>query len=195
MTYLSQALVPRTEALHAGCVDGYAWHRAIWEAFSDRPDADRDFLFRVDPDGSSFRVLLLSVHKPAALLWMTWLTKVVAPAFLDHATYRFQLRANPTMRRSSDGRRLGIYTEDRLRAWMQRKAGENGFSIPDDALVVGAPIDETFVRNGTRGKHVAIDFTGVLAVEERDRFRNAFAHGIGAAKSFGFGLLMLQPLN
>lgn len=195
MTYLSQALTPATDALHAGCVDGYAWHRAIWAAFPDRPDADRDFLFRVDPDGSSFRVLLLSTLKPTALQWLAWQTKAVAPAFLDHAAYRFQLRANPTMRRSSDHRRLGIYGEDRLRAWMQRKAGENGFRIPDGALTMGTPVDETFVRGGTRGKHVAIDFTGVLEVADRDRFRNAFAHGIGAAKSFGFGMLMLQPLT
>ena len=195
MTYLSQALPPRMDALHAGCVDGYAWHRAIWEAFPGRPDADRDFLFRVDSDGNSFQVLLLSSQKPTALPWLTWQTKVVAPSFLDHAAYRFQLRANPTMRRSSDGRRLGIYTEDRLRAWLLRKAGQNGFNIPEDVLVVGAPVDETFVRNGTRGKHVAIDFTGVLEVVDRELFRNAFAHGIGAAKSFGFGLLMLQPLT
>lgn len=194
MTYLSQTLIPQADALHAGCVDGYAWHRAIWETFPDRPDADRDFLFRVDPANRAFRVLLLSSAKPAPLPWLTWQTKAVSPAFLEHAAYRFQLKANPTMRRSSDGRRLGIYDETRLRDWMVRKAGENGFRLADD-LVVGAPMDEIFVRHGARGKHVAIDFTGVLEVADRDRFQAAFTHGIGAAKSFGFGLLMLQPLT
>jgi hypothetical protein len=72
----------------------------------------------------------------------------VADSFLQHDQYAFQLKANPTMRRCEDRRRLGIYAEDRLTEWIQGKAGQNGFAVNAESLVVGAPMDEVFVRDG-----------------------------------------------
>jgi CRISPR system Cascade subunit CasE len=195
MSFLSQALVSTTDALRESLSDGYRWHRAIWGAFPDRPEAKRDFLFRVDHGGASIRVLVLSPRMPASLPWLTWRMKEILPGFLGHAAYRFQCRANPTMRRCADRRRLGIYGEDRLLAWMERKAELSGFRIHGGTLSCTAPTDEVFLRNGRPGKHVAVDFAGVLDVVERQRFLQTFEKGIGAAKSFGFGLLMLEPLD
>ena len=195
MSYLSQAMIPAPLALNARLTDGYAWHCAIWEAFPDRPDDVRDFLFRVDPRGNAFRVLLLSGLKPAPTPVLTWQTKSVAPGFLEHETYRFQLKANPTFRRKEDRRRLAIYDEARLMAWMERKAKASGFVIKPGTLTVSAPIDETCKKDGHIVKHVAVDFTGVLRVTDRSRFTTSFNTGIGSAKGFGFGLLMLQPLH
>jgi CRISPR-associated protein Cas6/Cse3/CasE subtype I-E len=62
-------------------------------------------------------------------------------------------------------------------------------------VTIGAPIDEHFTRNGKRGKHVSVDFQGILNVTNQDRFKKAFCKGIGSAKAFGFGLLMLQPIS
>ena len=193
MRYLSQATVPVPSALHAGITDGYTWHKAIWDSFPGRPDADRDFLFRVDRRGEHVRILVLSADPPMPTGLLKWQTKEVADGFLAHDAYRFQLKANPTMRRSSDKRRLAIFDEDRLKAWIDRKAQVGGFSM--ESLVVGAPVAEVFVKHGKRGKHVAVEYEGVLRVVDRDAFVETFQNGIGAAKGFGFGLLMLQPIH
>lgn len=195
MRYLSQATLSPEAALQAGLTDGYAWHNAIWGAFPGRPDDARDFLFRADRLDGGFRVLLLSEHKPESAAPLVWKTKEVGAAFLQHAVYRFQLRVNPTMRRSADKRRLALTDETKLRAWLARKAEAAGFAVAPEALAVGAPIDETFIKAGRRGKHVAVDFQGDLRVTDRDRFTQAFTTGIGSAKGFGYGLLMLQPLH
>ena len=195
MNHLSQAIVPFALAADAKLTDGYAWHQAIWQAFPGRADDARDFLFRVDRRKEGFRVLLLSAYAPEATDVLAWQTKAVGPSFLTHDFYRFQLKANPTMRRSADKRRLAIYDETRLRDWIKRKASTGGFALVDDLLDIGAPVDESFVKDGRRGKHVAVDFAGVLRVTDRSRFTTSFNTGIGSAKGFGFGLLMLQPLN
>ena len=195
MSYLSQALIPYASALDAKLTDGYAWHAAIWQAFPGRPDDARDFLFRTDRRADGFRVLLLSEHQPAPTAAFVWQTKEVSPSFLAHAAYRFQLKANPTMRRSADGKRRAIFDETKLRAWLTRKAESAGFAVDADSLEVGAPMDETFVRDGQRGKHVAVDFAGVLHVTDRTRFIQCFNTGIGSAKGFGYGLLTLQPIH
>ena len=195
MSHLSQAFVPFAAAADARLTDGYAWHQAIWQAFPGRADDARDFLFRVDRRKEGFRVLLLSAYAPEATDVLAWQTKAVGPSFLTHDFYRFQLKANPTMRRSADKRRLAIYDETRLRDWIKRKASTGGFALVDDLLDIGAPVDESFVKDGRRGKHVAVDFAGVLRVTDRSRFTTSFNTGIGSAKGFGFGLLMLQPLH
>lgn len=195
MRYLSQAMLPHTAALQARLTDGYAWHTAIWQAFPGRPDDARDFLFRTDSLEGGFRVLLLSEHKPLPTEGFAWQTKAVSDAFLQHAAYRFQLKANPTMRRSEDHRRLAIDDETNLRAWLVRKAEAAGCAVDSDTLEVGAAMDETFVKDGRRGKHVAVDFAGLLHVTDREHFIQTFHTGIGSAKGFGYGLLMLQPIH
>jgi CRISPR system Cascade subunit CasE len=195
LSYLTRIAIDKTQAARHHFVDGYAWHQALWRAFPGCDGAPREFLFRVDDAARHFRVLLLSPELPVLQQWGRWETKRVADTFLEHDSYRFQLKANPTMRRSSDRRRLAIYQEDRLREWLERKAMDSGFEPIENTLVVGAPTDETFVRNGRRGKHVAVDFAGALRVTGREAFRDAFTKGIGSAKAFGFGLLMLQPVS
>ncbi len=193
MKYLTRIRIGKTQAARAKLSDSYAWHTALWTAFPSRDGHMRGFLFRVDDRRTCFEALLLSEDEPVAPQWGTWEPKQIAPSFLDHNAYRFQLRANPTMRRSSDRRRLGIYAEPRLREWMLRKAEGGGFRIADGTLGIGAPIDDTFIRSGRRGKHVAVDFSGALTVIDRETFRHAFGRGIGSAKAFGFGMLMLVP--
>lgn len=195
MNYLSQTTIPYAVALNAKLIDGYAWHNAVWGSFPGKPDNNREFLFRVDKRQDWCRVLLLSMDEPSSTDILAWRIRKIASDFLEHDVYRFQLKANPTMRRSADRRRLAIYDDARLREWLDRKACDSGFEIDADSLDVGTPIDEAFVKNGRRGKHAAVDFSGVLHVTDRTLFSNAFHNGIGSAKGFGYGMLMLQPLS
>lgn len=195
MIHLSQAFVHKQTAARHRLRDSYAWHRAIWTLFPDRPDGNRDFLFRLDDRRTEIRLLLLSRRSPVLPDWGRWNHREVSNGFLDHAAYRFQLKANPVMRRNADRRRVGIYDEPRLRDWIQRKGRDHGFDVAADDLSPAAPMEETFVREGRRGKHLAVDFSGRLRVTDRDAFRRAFQSGIGPAKAFGFGMLMLQPVR
>jgi len=192
---LTRITLGKSQAADLCLSDAYAWHQALWKTFPGRDGDRRDFLFRIDDAGTSFRLMMLSVSEPTVPVWGHWESKAVASSFLDHAAYRFQLKANPTMRRSRDGRRLGIYAEDRLHEWMRRKAKQHGFDVVENVLWIGAPQDEIFTRNNSRGKHATVDFRGVLRVRDRLAFREAFRKGIGSAKAFGCGLLMLQPVN
>jgi CRISPR system Cascade subunit CasE len=202
MTHLSQLSVGKSAAAGQKLSDTYAWHRELWRLFPVQNDLPSDFhfLFRVDDFRTGFRVLVLSPLEPMAPAWARTASKSIAESFLEHTRYRFQIKANPTMRRSSDRRRLAIYGEERLHKWIKRKAEQNGFDLEEDAMEVGGPQDEVFLRKGkhgkhVHGKHVAVDFRGVLDVRDRELFKQAFHKGIGSAKSFGYGLLMLQPIG
>jgi len=195
MTFLSQLFINKTDAARRRISDSYAWHQVIWKSFMNCDGKPRFFLFRIDDAGTQFKLLLLSKTKPSSDNFGNWQIKTVSPDFLGHQYYRFQIKANPTMRRASDRRRIGIYSEDRLREWIEKKAEKNGFKIEPNSLIIGTPMDEVFVRNRTRGKHISVDFQGALNVFDLEAFRTAFEKGIGSAKSFGYGMLMLQPAN
>ena len=126
VAYLSQIVLPYESALQKGLRSSYDWHRWIWNSFPDDPDRKRDFLFRVDVQDRQVRILLLSANTPAAIENWTWRTKRVSDEFLDQRAYRFQVRINPTFRRSADHRRIALYKESDIHEWLKRKMSAIG---------------------------------------------------------------------
>jgi CRISPR system Cascade subunit CasE len=65
--------------------------------------------------------------------------------------------------------------------------------VEADTLRVIQEGREWFAKSGHQGFHHAVEFEGVLAVTDPATFAQAFTHGIGSAKAFGFGLLARVP--
>jgi CRISPR system Cascade subunit CasE len=201
MKFLSRIAVDRQTAAQRRFMDSYAWHQALWKAF---PEATtRQFLFRVEEAAAGFQLFLLSETEPFPQEWGRWESKEIAPAFLEHAHYRFQLRANPTRRYVNDrngnrfekSKRFVVADPTQLADWMRTKAEKGGFALNDGPMQISPPINQPFYKNGKRGNHKRVDFEGVLSVADRELFKATFNNGIGTAKAFGFGLLVLQPIN
>ena len=193
--FLSQTEVTWGWALKQGLGNPYKLHQWIWNALPDAPNAARDFLFRSDVVGDILRILLLSARPPVSQGNITWKTTEISSTFLGHGAYRFRLRANPTFRRTKDHRRLAIFTDPELREWFVRKIEAAGCEVRE--IELSAPRKLLFRKGGgnTPGTIYAVDASGVLTVHNEDAFRSAFNAGIGSAKAFGFGLLMLQPIQ
>ncbi|MCK4547406.1 MAG: type I-E CRISPR-associated protein Cas6/Cse3/CasE [Candidatus Eisenbacteria sp.] len=202
MTWLTRVRLPLREAAVRRLCDSYAWHQALWESFPTRDGQTRDFLMRFGRKRDGFEAFIVSEDKPTPPAWGTWETKEIADSFLAHDRYRFSLRANPTVKRTAldekgeikkNSRRVAIYNEGALREWLRRKAEQGGFAVEDVSFT--PPVRQSFRKKGQRGTHAAVDFEGVLRVTDRQAFRESFAKGIGSAKAFGFGMLMLMPVR
>lgn len=194
-TFLSQTCVRWAWALKQGLGDPYTLHQWIWDVLPDDPDARRDFLFRSDIKDGVLRILLLSERMPSQHGAVEWKTTEVSGTFLGHGVYRFQLRANPTFRRASDHKRLAIFDEVKIHEWFTRKFADAGCELQE--LETTAPKKLHFRKSA--GAHLgtvySVDTSGILIVRDESRFRAAFDAGIGPAKGFGFGLLLLQPIQ
>ena len=193
--YLSQTEVKWSWALKQGLGNPYKLHQWIWGALPDDPNARRDFLFRSDVNDGILRILLLSARSPVSQGNIAWKTTEVSGTFLGHGTYRFRLRANPTFRRSKDRRRLAIFTEPELREWFVRKIEAAGCDVREIELSAPRKLQFSKGSGNSPGTIYAVDASGMLLVHNEDAFRAAFDAGIGSAKAFGFGLLMLQPIQ
>lgn len=195
MSYLSQFDVQKETVIKHKLWDSYAWHKAVWKLFPGQGDKSRDFLFRLDFFHTSSRLLLLSFSPPCLPEWGLGRTRKISPQFLTHDLYRFKIKANPTKRHPDSRKRVGLYCDKDLAAWIERKGAICGFIPAADELRIGSPTLEHFNRNGAGGKFVVVDFSGLLKVTDQKLFERAFLNGIGSAKAFGCGLLMLQPVK
>ncbi|MCX6923142.1 MAG: type I-E CRISPR-associated protein Cas6/Cse3/CasE, partial [Verrucomicrobia bacterium] len=88
-------------------------------------------------------------------------------------------------------------TLSQLEEWMERKASAAGFALEPGSLQISARGPTHFRKQKWRppGTLSIVDFGGTLRVVDRRAFQAAFANGIGSAKAFGCGLLMLQSLD
>lgn len=208
MKWLAKIHVPYTVAVENKLYDGYDWHQALWRAFPDRRDDTRNFLTRVDKKDRHFLVYLLSEHQPVCPPWCpeeSWHLVEIKDSFLTHDFYRFDLLANPTRKvakignkgeRTKNGRREAILKLEEQVAWLHRKAKHGGFKVLDEPPIeVDKARHWTFQGKQGDGSLFGVHFKGVLKVTDRSNFQETFRQGVGTAKGFGFGMLMMKPVT
>ena len=79
--------------------------------------------------------------------------------------------------------------------WLALKGESNGFSIREGEVRADGYIQHRFTK--PKGKHSVtlstIEFTGLLTVTDPELFVPSLFHGLGPAKGFGCGLMMVRP--
>jgi CRISPR system Cascade subunit CasE len=188
--------------------DTYDWHQAVWKAFSGKDGRERDFLTRLDRQPDGYRLLIVSPIEPMRPDWCPpnsecWKSKPIPETYFTRRRYAFQLCANPTKKVAvqkregsftKNGRRVPLHSREDLVAWVNRKGDQGGFSVDEDTLRTFSRGREDFEKDGVRGVHSAVEFQGVLTVNDPQKFHATFTQGVGSAKAFGFGLLVIAPI-
>lgn len=227
MSWLARLEVEAATARAERISDSYAWHQRLWECYPDTPDAQRDFLTRIDQLEGAFRLWILARRKPMRPLWCPpdgFALKEIAASFFSHRYYAFDLQVNPvktivqrgpngeTLLRPNgkrkSGKRVPLVKPDELRAWLIHKGKvrcrdqDTGLDVPggfriveEKPLEISPMMENHFRKKGESGYHGGVQFRGILEVIDPERFIETYHSGLGSAKSFGFGLLLLAPIN
>ena len=208
MTWLTRMEIDAETAFHCGVLDSYGWHQRLWQCFPGEPDRKRDFLTRIDMMEGAFRLWLLSPRRPSCPDWCPpecFALKGIGESFLSHRYYAFDLRANAVKRlvqrneqgeRKRHGKRVPLIRSDELRDWIDRKGQQGGFRIVTDRpLEIGPMVKSHFRKKEQAACHGGVEFRGVIEVVDHVQFKGTYYTGIGSAKGFGFGLLLLAPVN
>lgn len=191
----------------------YEHHRRLWRLFPDQPIEKRQrqeqprqgFLFRVEDSrpGQPARILLQSSARPTAAEGVRLLaSRDLDPQPSVGQRLAFLLTANPVKaikdtqmlekpNKRRDTCRVPLITEASQTAWLERKL-EGGARM--DAVSV-LPHPPVFFRRGHRaGKLVTVTFEGLLTVTDPEQLRALLSNGVGPAKAFGCGLLLVRRL-
>ncbi|MFN0040843.1 MAG: type I-E CRISPR-associated protein Cas6/Cse3/CasE [Burkholderiales bacterium] len=191
----------------------YDLHRHVWRLFPGETresrasgEAERQgFLFRVEhnPTGHPARLLVQSRRAPVVVAGIALVgTREFHPRPVASQRLAFLLTANPVKTitdaerdakpgKKSEKCRVPLIRENDQREWLLRK------------LAVGAEVESTdvllhpplYFRKGNRGgKLVTATFEGVLRVRDPNSLATLLENGIGHAKAFGCGLLLVRRI-
>ncbi len=189
----------------------YDLHRNLWRLFPgeeresrDSGEADRQgFLFRIEHSatGRPTRLLVQSRRPPEVTGGIALVrTREFIPKPVTGQRLAFLLTANPiktiadAQREAKSGKqsekcRVPLIKEDEQRAWLVRKLSVGAEIEATDVL----PHPPTYFRKGNRGgKLVTCTFEGVLRVRDPGSLATLMENGIGPAKAFGCGLLLVR---
>jgi CRISPR system Cascade subunit CasE len=202
---LARLLVPEDGAARRA-----ASHRLVWSLFADVPDRKRDFLWREEGPG---RFMMLSSRQPVDPHGLFELdSKAFAPALTPGDRLQFTLRANPTISRctaSGHSARHDVVM-DALHhvpaghraaerpgaaqtagsAWLARQGEARGFT-PNDVTVDGYD-RVTIPRDGIAATLGVLDISGILTVRDPPLFLGSIGVGMGRARAFGYGMMMIR---
>jgi CRISPR system Cascade subunit CasE len=81
--------------------------------------------------------------------------------------------------------------------WLAMRGEAHGFSVGENQIRADGYNQNRFVK--PKGQHSVtistIEFTGVLTVTDPDSFIQTLFQGLGPAKGFGCGLMMIRPVR
>lgn len=203
--------------------DSYGAHKIIWRFFEGDPDDKRSFIFRRDDDRNWPRFYIVSCVAPVDKSgnWEIE-SKPYSPKLYTGQRLSFTLCANPIRKkkdRDGKGKRHDVVMEAKTAlkgigkprkewpsiadiiqkegiGWLKVRSEKYGFSINDNEVQVdGYRQNSSFKGKGKQAiRFSALDFTGLLGVTDPDKFKKALYEGIGPAKGFGCGMMMVRKI-
>lgn len=201
--------------------NAYLEHTNLWKLFPGTPDAARGFVYRWERKGGSRVYYLVSDREPVPLPGWDVQTKAYRPKLSVGQSLFFSLRANPVVKRKDgqgkqrrhdvvmdEKQKIGYKTmppEQRLPMadmvqrcgleWLAARREKYGFEFDvQDVAVESYEQLQAFKPGSDKAiRYSVMDFRGLLRVTEPERFSQALFAGLGAAKAFGCGLLMVKP--
>lgn len=191
----------------------YGFHQQLWRMFPGEARETRKnveelrqgFLFRVEESrpGRVARLLVQSRRPPTAVPDLVLVgTREVNPQPQIGQRLAFLVTANPirtitdTEREQKPGKksdkcRVPLIREEDQREWLIRKL--RGAAEVEAASIQAHP--PLYFRKGNRaGKLAAVTYEGILRVVSLDTLTTLLENGVGPAKGFGCGLLLVRRL-
>ena len=199
----------------------YQIHRLLWSLFADDPQRSRDFLYRQEKSENlpTFYCVAERIPEDMGDVWQIE-SKHYEPALHVDQRLSFSLCANPIRTKRDENKKqhrhdVVMNAKNQLKQegvprggwpseaeivqeqgfeWLARKGEQYGFAVGENEVRADGYRQERFYK--AKGKHhvniSTIDFTGLLTVTDPERFKDALYGGIGPAKGFGCGLLMVR---
>jgi len=200
----------------------YKEHQALWKLFPSVPDADRDFIYRVEQRDLRRIYYMVSQRKPENEHGWVVESKPYAPVIRQGQMLEFNLRINPVVtRKDESGRRhrhdvvmdakhqsgyqklsviqrppMSKLIQESGVKWLSCRAEKHGFALSDNSITIESYDQHQSYKQGYKRpiRYSTMDITGVLRVEDVNCFCALLENGIGPAKAFGCGLMLVRRI-
>lgn len=195
--------------------EAYRDHSLVWRLFPG-DGMPRDFIFRRDIDGNGATIYYI-VSRRAPMdgdgLFRIQ-SKPYEPQLPEGAFLRFDLRVNPAVsRRGEDGisRRhdvlmdakrqvespqdVGMAMEKAGSAWLSARSTSLGLAVEGGSVLQTTYRQHRLAQKGKSIEFSSLDYRGTARVTDPEALRRALLDGVGHARGFGCGLLLVKRLD
>jgi CRISPR system Cascade subunit CasE len=203
--------------------DIYSLHQNIWALVSRNRKQKRDFLYRVEYDAYQ-NIKHIYLLAPNQISSQNNIRIAVSPKYqpqLEMGEFLyFKLRANPIIKRKENGKakEYGIIMDAKHQfnkngqnyqeqfslnelihdvgiKWLVRKGEQHGFSVKQVEVKIDNDCEYTVKPPGKQAFTLrTLDFEGRLKIVNAGRLKKALFEGIGSAKAFGCGLMLVRRI-
>lgn len=201
--------------------DSYREHQLLWQLFGDDPDAKRDFIFRREDHNGWPQFYLVSQRMPKDRdnVWRID-RREYQPKLRQGQRLAFILRANPVITKKNPAgkrKRHDLVMDLKKQCGWQQTSGNDRSSLYELSQQAGeiwlssrlerhgAKLDtlntESYIQHQTPKKGLSkpirystLDLAGTLTVNDPETFTPILYRGMGPAKAFGCGLLLIRRL-
>jgi len=200
--------------------NGYREHQLLWQLFPNEGDASRDFIYRSQQQNLNRVYYLVSKREPEAMPGWVVASKLYAPKITKGTELAFSLRVNPVVTRKDNtgkshrhdivmdakksmgykelkfaGRRsMGELIQEAGISWLKSRSERNGFVCSRESITVESYDQHRSYKSGSKFpiRYSSMDIAGVLCVNDVDKFMDCLCQGVGPAKAFGCGLMLVR---
>lgn len=199
----------------------YDMHKFIWSFFDGDPEQNRDFLYHYDNRFDLPRFYTVSERPPIDISGL-WNVNVrsYSPIVQEGQKFAFMLRVNPVCSKRDENHRqhrhdvvmeaktrykkdcgaeierksMSTFMYEAGTAWLISRAEKHGFNVHPDSLRVEGYRQHRFYKGkgNIPVSFSTLEFQGLLTVIDQKLFINTLLSGIGPAKGFGCGMLMIR---
>lgn len=162
----------------------YAAHQAAWGLVGRDDGALRDFLFRVRDTGRGVSLIKLRSRRLPA-------QGVEVEAPVAGGFYRFSVLVNP-VRRGNSGE-YPLRREGEVREWLNERMARGGMDVKS-CVVEFLPSVE-LGKPQYRGRIHSVEIMGIVKIVDADKAFQTLTHGIGRARSMGYGLIEMEACH
>lgn len=221
LTLLPEQAKP-SQLVQVSAAGGYRLHQLVWDLFEEAA-GQRPFLYRQENHQGLPRLLVLSEEEPIDTkgIWDIE-PKPYAPKLTTGERLAFSIRLNPVVKkRDEQGRqhRHDLVMEQKKQLeqegaprdqwpaqaelarragvqWLAQRAEGAGFELNEDALMAEEYRQHRLRKPGKSPiRFSTLDCAGRLTVTDPERLMQTLKSGLGPAKGFGCGLLLVRRVG
>lgn len=200
--------------------DAYRDHCLVWKLFPGE-SRDRDFLFRRRQKRGDLSYYVVSQRPPQLVPELfTIQTKPYEPRLARGEWIRFELQANPTVCRkfgsAAEGERRRSRRHDVLMdakkaaklaangndlmeeaalVWLLDQAGKWGIEVQRQSVLTNGYTQHQLKAKGRAIQFSSLDYCGAAKVADPALLTTALLQGVGHARAFGCGLLLVRRMK
>ncbi|QFY89103.2 type I-E CRISPR-associated protein Cas6/Cse3/CasE [Magnetovirga frankeli] len=221
LTLLPEQAKP-SQLVQVSAADGYRLHQLVWNLFEE-VEGQRSFLYRQERHQGLPRLLVLSEEEPIDTkgIWDIE-PKPYVPKLTTGERLAFSIRLNPVVKkRDEQGRqhRHDLVMEQKKQLeqegiprdqwpaqselarrtgvqWLAQRAKTAGFELHEGELMAEEYRQHRLRKPGNSPIRLStLDCSGLLTVTDPERLVQTLKSGLGPAKGFGCGLLLVRRVG